>query len=142
VAVQDPVQLALHFVVQSAVVGTDVHWVVQWSSQQAPHDASQSVEDDEEEVTEPSSVLEDDEDEEEHDALHPDEHRWLQSVVQSSAGGLVAHDVVQLDSQFCVQLASAEAVHCALHCCSSCAAHAFSQTGGAHWVLQLLFRAR
>ena len=29
VAVHDPVQSALHFVVQSAVVGTETHWVVQ-----------------------------------------------------------------------------------------------------------------
>jgi hypothetical protein len=33
---------------------------------------------------------------------------------------------------------SAVALHCPLHCCSSCAAQAFSQFAGAHWVVQSL----
>ena len=37
-AVHDPVQSALHLVVQVAVVETGTHVVVQWSSQQAPHE--------------------------------------------------------------------------------------------------------
>jgi len=37
-----------------------------------------------------------------------------------------------------VQLVSAVALHCPLHCCSSCAAQAFSQFAGAHSVVQSL----
>jgi hypothetical protein len=137
--VHEPVQSALHLVVQSSVVGMETHVVVQWSSQHAPHDASQSVvEEDEEEHAEPSDS-EEDEEVELQDALHPELQRELQSVVQSIDGGLAVHLVEQSDSQDEVQLASAVALHCALHDCSSFAAHASSQLAGAHCVEQLLF---
>ena len=122
-AVHDPVQSALHLVVQSALVGTETHWVVQWSLQQALQEAWQSVE----------------VDVDVHEALQPALHRWSQSVVQSSAGGLEAQVVMHELSQLEVQFASAEALHWALHVCSSFAAHAFSHEFGAHWVVQLLF---
>jgi hypothetical protein len=54
-----------------------------------------------------------------HDALQPDWQLELQSVVQSNVGGLVAHVVEQLDSHVDVHAASADAVHCASHVCSS-----------------------
>lgn len=120
-AVHDPVQSALHLVVQVAVVETGTHVVVQWSSQQAPHEAWQSVDD----------ALD------VHDALQPAEQRVLQSLVQSNVGGLVEQVVVQSELQVDTQVASAAIVHCALHCCSSFAAHACSQPAGAHWVAQL-----
>ncbi len=134
---REPVQSALHLVVRSAVVGTDTHWVLRWSSQQAPHDASQSVDEEAEDV-DPSGPDDEEEDEVDvQDALHPDWQRESQSVVQSSAGGLVEQLVEQLDSQLETQLASADAEHCESHCCSSCAAQAVSQLGGAHCVVQL-----
>jgi hypothetical protein len=137
VAVHEPVQSALHLVVQSAVVGTETHVVLQWSSQQAPHDASQSVDDDADDV-DPSGPDDEEEDEVDvQDALHPELQRESQSVVQSSDGGLVEQLVVQLDSQLETQLASADVEHCESHCCSSCAAQAFSQLCGAHCVVQL-----
>ena len=127
-------QSALHLVVQSAVVETATHCVLQWSSQHALHDASQSVED--EAVTPPSAEVE--EDVVVQDDMQPDEHRELQSVVQSNVGGLVAQLVLQLDWQLDVHVVSADALHCELHCCSSFAAHAFSQLAGAHSVEQLV----
>jgi hypothetical protein len=39
-----------------------------------------------------------------------------------------------------VQVASAEALHWALHCCSSFAAHAVSQLAGAHSVVQSFWK--
>jgi hypothetical protein len=51
VAVHDPVQSALHFVVQVAVVGTLVHCVVHLSLQHAPHEAVHSV------IDEPDDVV-------------------------------------------------------------------------------------
>ena len=125
-------QSALHLVSQSAVVGTATHWVLQFSSQQAPHDAWQSA-DDEAETLPPS---EDDEELEVHEELQPDWQRVLQSVVQSNVGGLSAQDVEQEEEQSDVQVASAVAVHCPSHCSSSFAAQACSQVGGAHWVVQ------
>ncbi len=129
VAVHEPVQSALHFVVQSSVVGIDTHCVLQWSSQHALHDAWQSVDedDDEEEDVPPSGEVPEDEDEEEldvQDELHPDSQRDVQSVVQSRAGGLVEQLVEQLDWQLEPQLASADAEHFESHCFSSVAAHA------------------
>src|ERR1700685_2860717 len=76
VAVHEPVQSALHLVLQSALVETVVHCVVQWSSQQAPHDAVQSVDDSVD--VDPSGDV-DDIDELEHDELQPDSQRELQS---------------------------------------------------------------
>ena len=134
----EPVQSALHLVVQVAVVGTSVHWVVQWSLQHALHEAWQSVDD---VAVEPSGP-DDDELEDVHDALHPDSQRELQSVVQSNCGGLWEHIDEQLDSQLDVHVESAEALHWLLHCCSSFAAHAFSQVSGAHCVEQLLCETR
>lgn len=128
----DPLQSALHLVVQSAVVETDTQLVVHLSSQQAPHDAWQSVDDEEE--TDPSSDVE--EDVVVHDALQPAWQRVRQSVVQSNVGGLFVHEDEHCDWQLDVQLASADALHCALHCCSSLAAHACSQLAGAHCVVQ------
>jgi len=87
---------------------------------------------------EPSSSDEEDEEVDVHDALQPDSQRELQSVVQSSAGGLVEHCVEQSDWQVDVQFASADAVHFELHCCSNWAAQAFSQLAGAHCVEQLV----
>jgi hypothetical protein len=139
VAVHAPLQSALHLVVQSAVVDTGTHWVLHLSSQQAPHEAWQSVDDSDE--TEPSGEVED-EDDDVQEALHPAEQRWTQSVVQSKVGGLLAHDVEQSDWQLEVQLVSADAIHCPSHCCSSCAAHACSQLAGAHWVEQLFWTTR
>jgi len=132
VAVHDPSQSALHLVVQVAIVETDTQLVLHLSSQQAPHDALQSVEDDEE--TDPSSDVE--EDVVVHDALQPAWHRVRQSVVQSNIGGLFVHEDEHCDWQLDVQAASADAVHCALNCCSSLAAHACSQLAGAHRVVQ------
>jgi hypothetical protein len=134
VAVQEPLQSALHLVSQSAVVETVVHCVSQWSLQQALHAAEQSVD----VLDDDPSGPEDDVVDEEQDELHPDSHRELQSVVQLNDGGLCAHVVEQLDWQPDVQLESAEALHWALHFCSSCAAHAVSQLSGAHCVVQLL----
>jgi hypothetical protein len=97
------------------------------------------VEDEDDDDVPPSESVEDeDEDVDVHEALQPDSQRELQSVVQSSAGGLVEHWVEQDDWQLVVQSASADAVHCALHCCSSWAAQAFSQLAGAHFVEQSL----
>jgi hypothetical protein len=138
--VHEPVQSALHLVVQSAVVGTETHFVVQWSSQQAPHEASQSVDDDDEEDDAEPSESEDDDEVELHDELQPELQRELQSVVQSTEGGLAVHLVEQSDSQDDVQVASAVALHWALQDCSSFAAHAFSQLAGAHCVVQSFFR--
>jgi hypothetical protein len=132
------VQSALHLVVQVAVVGTSVHCVVQWSLQHALHEAWQSVED---VAVEPSGP-DDDEPEEVQDALQPDSQRELQSVVQSNCGGLWEHIDEQLDWQLDVHVASAEALHWLLHCCSSFAAHACSQVSGAHCVEQLLCETR
>jgi hypothetical protein len=147
VAVHEPVQSALHFVVQSAVVGTDTHCVLQWSSQHELHDAWQSVDedDDEEEDVPPSGDVPEDEDEEEldvQDELHPDSQRDVQSVVQSRAGGLVEQLVEQLDWQLETQLASADAEHFESHCFSSFAAHASSHAAEAQCVEQLLWRTR
>ena len=128
-------QSALHLVVQSAVVETATHWVLQWSSQHALHDAWQSVEDDSDW---PPSDEVDIEEVDVHDELQLELHRELQSVVQSNDGGLEAHVVEQLDWQLDAQLASAIELHWLLHCCSSCAAHALSQVAGAHWVEQSL----
>jgi hypothetical protein len=91
-AVHEPVQSALHLVAQVAVVETETHVVVQWSSQQAPQDAWQSVDDDE--VTDPSGEVDDDVSDV-HDALQPASQRVLQSFVQSNMGGLVAQLVEQ-----------------------------------------------
>jgi len=134
--VHEPVQSALHFVVQSAVVGIETQFVVQWSSQQEPHDAVQSADADAELVTVPPSSEVDEDADALHCVVHPDSQRWSQSVVQSTDGGLAVHWVVQLDWQVDVQVASADAVHCESHCCSSFAAHAASQLAGAHWVEQ------
>jgi len=170
VAVHEPLQSALHLVLQVAVVDTLTHWVVHVSLQHAPHDAVHSAIDDDVVVvvvvdesgepvdtivaskrpplstvtppssTEPSSnsmpaafVVEvEEEADAEHDALHPDWHRWLQSVVQSNCAGLVEHWVVQLESQLDVQVVAADAVHLELQDCSSCAAHAVTHIAGAH----------
>jgi hypothetical protein len=175
VAVHDPVQSALHLVVQVAVVGTLTHWVVHLSLQHAPHDAVHSAIDDADDVVvvvvdaseapvettvasasrPPSStaaelasdssvppdvvvVVVEVEDDEEHDALHPDSHRWLQSVEQSNIAGLVEHEVVHIELQLDVQSAAADALHCELQVCSSCAAHDLTHVVGAHCVEQLL----
>jgi hypothetical protein len=130
VAVHEPVQSALHFVVQSSVVGIDTHCVLQWSSQHALHDAWQSVDED------------DDEEEDVQDELHPDSQRDVQSVVQSRAGGLVEQLVEQLDWQLETQLASADAEHFESHCFSSFAAHASSHAAEAQCVEQLFWRTR
>ena len=53
------------------------------------------------------------------DELQLDPQRELQSVVQSMVGGLAVHCVVQSDSQLDVHVASAVAVHCESHVCSS-----------------------
>jgi hypothetical protein len=132
--VHEPSQSALHFVVQLAVVETGVHWVVHVSLQQDWQEAWQSVE----EVAVDPSGPDDEEDDEVQDALHPDSQRDEQSVEQSNAGGLFAQVVEQLDWQLDVQSTEAEALHCELHCCSSLAAQASSQLGGAQTVEQLL----
>jgi hypothetical protein len=75
---------------------------------------------------------------EEHEALHPDSHRWLQSVVQSNMAGLVEHEVVHMEPQLEVQVAAASAVHWESQDLSSWAAHALMQVAGAHCVVQLL----
>jgi hypothetical protein len=131
--VHEPLQSALHLVVQVADVETATHCVVQWSSQHAPQEASQSVDDDAD--ADPSDESDDDE-LEVHDALQPAEQRVLQSVVQSNMGGLVEHFVVQSVPQVETHVASADVVHMLLHVCSSFAAHASSQLAGAHWVAQ------
>lgn len=118
---------------QSEVVDTSVHLVEQWSSQHSWQEAWQSVDDVAVEPSGPDEEVED----EEHDELQPDSHREEQSVVQSNLAGLLAHVVEQLDWQLDVQVDAAVALHWALHCCSSFAAHAFSQLGGAHCVVQL-----
>jgi hypothetical protein len=138
VAVQEPLQLSVHLVVQVSVVETGVHVVLQWSSQHAPQDAEQSAE--AEADTPPSSpaspvvvvvmVVQ--------EVLHPASQRVVQSVVQSKVGGLVAHWVVQSVLQPAVQVASAITLQLLLHCCSSLAAHAVSQTAGWHMVVQSL----
>jgi hypothetical protein len=74
----------------------------------------------------------------EHDTLHPDSQRWLQSVVQLNWAGLVAQLLVHIVPQLDVQSAAADSVHCALQVCSSLAAHDLIQLVGAHCVLQLL----
>jgi hypothetical protein len=86
------VQLALHLVAHVAVVGTATHCVVQWSSQHAPQDAWQSLDDDAE--ADPSGA-EDDDEVDMHEALQPASQRVWQSVVQSNEGGLVAQLVEQ-----------------------------------------------
>ena len=138
VPVHEPVQSALHFVMQSALVATLVHCVSQWSSQQALHEAEQSVVD--VVVVDPSgeslavlAVV--------HEPLQPDSQRDEQSVVQSKLE-LDAHIVEQLDWQLDWQLASADAVHWESHCSSSCAAQACSHCGGAHCVAQSFCRTR
>jgi len=176
VAVHDPLQSALHLVVQVAVVGTLTHWVVQVSLQHAPHEAVHSAideddvvvvvvpdaSDDPEDASDdpeetvasasrpPSSVtlasdssvtldvvLVDVDDDDEHETLHPDSHRWLQSVVQSNMAGLVEHEVVHIELQLDVQSDAADAEHCELQDCSSCAAHDLIHVLGAHCVEQL-----
>jgi len=95
--VHSPEQSALHFVVQSAVVGTETQVVVQWSSQQALHEAWQSAEADAEAV-DPSGPDEDEDDELAlHEVVQLEPQRELQSVVQSIAGGLAVHLVEQSD---------------------------------------------
>ena len=84
---------ALHFVVQSAVVDTATHCVLQWSSQQALQEAWQSVDDDADD--EPPS--EEDIEVDEHEALQLESHCELQSVVQSKVGGDDIQLVVQPD---------------------------------------------
>ena len=139
VAVHEPVQSALHFVVQSAVVETGVHCVVQWSSQQALHEASQSVDDDDD--TDPSDEV-DDEELDVQDELQLAWQRELQSVVQSKVGGLFEQVDEHEDWQLDTHIASADVVHCPSHCCSSCAAHASSQLAGAHCVAQSFWSTR
>jgi hypothetical protein len=139
-AVHTPVQEALHLVVQSAVVGTLVHCVEQWSSQHAPHEAVHWEEDSLVELVVPPSSLVELEELELHEALQDELQLEVQLVSQSNEGGLVWHCVVQLDSHWLLQVASADEVHFALHDCSSCAAHAFTHCAGAHWVEQLLSR--
>jgi hypothetical protein len=114
------VQSALHLVVQSAVVGTETQFVVQWSLQHSLHEASQSVDDPEVE----------------HDAVQSPPQRELQSVWQSIDGGLAWHFVEQSDSQVPVHVVSACALHCVLQDASSCTTHACSHAAGAHWVVQ------
>jgi hypothetical protein len=169
VAVHDPLQSALHLVVQLAVVGTLTHWVVHLSLQHAPHEAVHSAIDEADDVVvvvldasgdpaatvasasrPPSSVAPESDssvppdevvvvvDDEEHEALHPDSHRSLQSVVQSNIAGLVEHELVHIELQLDVQSEAADSVHCESQDCSSCAAHALMHTVGAHWVEQLL----
>ena len=166
----DPLQSALHLVVQLAVVGTLTHWVVHVSVQHAPHEAVHSAIDEDVDVVvvvldasddpeetvasasrPPSSVrlasdssvtldvvvVVVDEDDAEHEALHPDSHRWLQSVVQSNMAGLVEHEVVHIELQLDVQSDAADAAHCELQDCSSCAAHDLIHVLGAHCVEQL-----
>lgn len=146
-AVQEPVHDALHFVAQSSVVGIETHCVLQWSSQHAPHDAWQSVEEDadEDELVPPSAAASVEEELDEldaQDALHPASQREVQSVVQSRAGGLAVQVDEQLDWQLKTQLASADALHLASHVCSSFAAQAFSHDAGVHCVVQLFSRTR
>jgi hypothetical protein len=75
----------------------------------------------------------------EQEPLHPAWQRDLQSVEQSKVGGLLAHEDEHSDRQLEVQLASADAVHWLLHCCSSLVAHACTQRSGAHCVVQLFW---
>jgi hypothetical protein len=137
VAVHEPPQAAVHFVLQSAVVETATHCVLQWSLQQALHEAWQSVDDSDED--DPPSV--DDEDIDEHEAVQLDEQVDSQLVVQSNVGGLEAQLVAQLLWQLDVQLLSAIALHWLSHVCSSWAAHAVSQLAGAHCVVQSFWTA-
>lgn len=156
----DPVQPALHLVVQVAVVGTLTHVVVHLSLQHAPQDAEHSAIEEADVVVvvvasgepvdtpdssasppsvSPDVVVVEVEADAEHETVHPDSHRWLQSVVQSYMAGLVEHEVVHMESQLDVQVASAAAVHWALQDVSSLAAHALIQVVGAHCVVQVLF---
>lgn len=142
----DPVQSELHFVVQVAVVGTLTQLVVHLSLQHAPQDAVHSAIDEPDTIVvassskppssirPPSSVLVVDEVQE---ALHPDSHRWLQSVVQSNMAGLVEQEDVHIVPQLEVQLAAAESVHWVSQVPSSWAAHAVMHAVGAHCVVQL-----
>jgi hypothetical protein len=100
-----------------------VHFVSQWSLQHALHDAWQSVESFEDVQL----------------ALQLPSHLPEQSVLQSSAPGLGVHLVVQSLSQLEVQFASADALHCELHCCSSLAAQHASKLFSVHCVVQLLW---
>jgi hypothetical protein len=117
--VQFPVQLALHFVLQSSLAGTDVQLVLQWSLQQAPHDAVQSV------------SLEDDE----QLALQLPWQVPVQSVAQSSVG---LHVVAQSVSQLDVHLVAASVLHVASHVCSSLAAQACTKLWVVHCLVQSL----
>ncbi len=109
---------------QVAVVGTLTQVVVHLSLQHAPQDAVHSAIDDAvvvvvvddaasvppSSVTPPSDVVVVEADAE-HETLHPDSHRWLQSVVQSNMAGLVEHMVVHMEPQLDVQVVAAAAVH-------------------------------
>jgi hypothetical protein len=148
--VHDPLQSALHLVAQVAVVGTLTQLVVHLSLQHAPQDAVHSAIDEADVVmvvasgsSPPSSVSPPSEVvvvelDEVHEALHPDSHRWLQSVVQSNMAGLVEQEVVHMEPQLEVQVAAASAVHWESQDLSSWAAHALMQVAGAHCVVQLL----
>jgi hypothetical protein len=137
VPVHDPSQDPLHPAVQSAVVETAVHVAVQWSLQHALHEDSQSVE---AEAVDPSGPEEAKADAEQEE-LHPGSHREVQSVVQLHCL-LPAHVEAQARRQVDSQVASAEALHCELHCCSSLLAQTFSQLSGAHCVEQLFCATR
>jgi hypothetical protein len=137
VAVHDPSQDPAHPAVQSAVVETDVHVVVQWSLQQALQDELQSAEAD---AVEPSGPSEADADAE-HDEVQSESHRSVQSVVQLHCL-LPAHDDAQVVWQEDSHVVSAEALHCVSHCSSSLLAQAFSQLSGAHCVEQLFWTTR
>jgi len=137
VAVHDPSQDPVHPTVQSAVVETEVHVVVQWSLQHALQDELQSAEAD---AVEPSGPSEADA-EAEHDVLQSDSHRSVQSVVQLHCL-LPAHEDAQVVWQEDSQEVSAEALHCESHCCSSLLAQDFSQLSGAHCVEQLFCTTR
>lgn len=114
-----PVQLALHFVLQSSLAGTDVQLVLQWSLQQAPHDAVQSV------------SLEDDV----QLALQLPWQVPVQSVSQSSVG---LHVVAQVVSQLDVHLVAASLLHVASQVCSSFAAQACTKLWVVHSLVQSL----
>ena len=137
-------------VAQVAVVGTLTQLVVHLSLQHAPQDAVHSAIEEADvvmivasgsrppsSVRPPSDVVVVELDEV-HEALHPDSHRWLQSVVQSNMAGLVAHEVVHMEPQLDVQVVAADAAHWESQVVSSWAAHALMQVVGAHSVVQLL----
>jgi hypothetical protein len=121
-AVQVAVQLELHFVAQSSVAGMVVHVVSQWSSQQAPHDAWQSV-------------------------MFPDVAQFVvqfapqrepQSLAHVVVAGVAVHVVVQSFTQLVVHESAAVSLHWALHDCSSLAAQQVSKLVGSHCVSQTL----